>query len=178
MTAVVAWLTGLSRSQLVLRVIVTLGLPVGLLASGPAGHWAPPWLIAAVLVLGVVAAALPESPVVVTGLVVVMVWWTAALDDVLDPTLLVAVAALVATHVAATLAAYGPGHLPVDRALLRRWTVRGLGVALVAPVVWEFARLVEGEPAEPGVWLAGVAAALVAVLLAGVFYGNGQEGDG
>ncbi len=178
MTAVIAWLTGLSRSQLVLRGIVALGLPVGLLASGPAGRWAPPWLVLGVLVIGIVAAVLPESPVVLTGLVLVMAWWTAALDDVLAPGLLAAVVALVATHVAATLAAYGPGHLPVDRRLLGRWAARGLGVALVAPVVWGFARLVEGEPAEPGVWPAGVAAGLAAVLLAGAFYGTSQGEDG
>ncbi|MDF1603001.1 hypothetical protein [Nocardioides sp. YIM 152315] len=158
----------LSRSQLVLRLVVLVGPVVAVLAGGPAGHWPPWWVIAVVVGLAGGFAAFPESPVGATAMLAVLVWWAAGLDDGLHPAVLVAAAALLVSHVAAVLASYGPGEMPVDPALVRLWVVRGALLLAPVPLVWGLALLLRGEPEEPGVWVVGVAAGLVVTVAAGV----------
>ncbi|QWF21073.1 hypothetical protein KM427_19290 [Nocardioides sp. LMS-CY] len=165
----------LSRGQLVLRVVVLLGPVVALLASGPAGHWPPWWVIALVVGLAGGFAAFPESPVGVVAILTVLVWWTAALDDGLHPAVLVAATALLASHVAAVLASYGPGEMPVDPALLRLWAVRGTLLLVAVPLVWGLALLLRGEAEEPGIWVVGVATGLVGTVAAGVVLTSRQQ---
>jgi hypothetical protein len=151
----------LSRGQLVLRLVVLLGPVVAVLASGPAGHWPPWWVIALVVGLAGGFAAFPESPAGATAMLAVLVWWAAALEDGLHPAVLVAATALLVAHVAAVLASYGPGEMPVDPTLVRLWLARGVLLLVPVPLVWGLALLLRGEPEEPGVWVVGVATGLV-----------------
>jgi hypothetical protein len=161
-------LLDLSRSQQVLRLLVLLGPVVALLASGPAGHW-PPWYVVLVVVgLAAAAATAPESPVAGAGILAVLVWWAAGLDDGLHPAVLVAAAALLVGHVAAVLTSYGPGEMPVDAALVLRWVGRALLVLVPVPLVWWLARALRDQPDEPGVWVVGLAVGLAATVAAGV----------
>lgn len=168
MTGLLAALAGLSRSQLVLRVLIVVGPVAAVLAAGPAGHWPPWWLVALTLVCSVGGAAFPESPFGAGAMLVVLVWWAVGLDDGLHPAVLVAAAALVTAHVAAVLASYGPGEMPVERALVRLWVRRGALALLGVPPVWGLALLLQDEPEQPGVWVVGVTAGLVATVAAAV----------
>jgi len=56
-------LDAMPRSQLALRALVLLGPVVALLATGPAGHGPPWWLVGIVTVLAAAAAVAPDSPV-------------------------------------------------------------------------------------------------------------------
>ena len=168
MTPLVLPLADLSRGQLVLRLLVLLGPVVAVLAAGPAGHWPPWWLLAAVLASSAGFAALPESPVGAGTMLLVVVWWAAGLDDGLHPMVLVAAAALLVTHVAATLASYGPPEMPLDADLARLWSARAVLLAVPVPLLWAAARGLRGDPQQPGIWVLGVAATLAATVAASI----------
>jgi hypothetical protein len=68
--------------------------------------------------------------------------------------------------VASVLLSYGPTALPIGSALLRRWLRRSVGVAVIVPLVWLFAVVVDDQPEPPGVWLAGLACAIVLCVVA------------
>ncbi len=154
------------RSQVVLRAVVLLGPMVAMLATGPAGHWAPWWLLLPVAALAAAGAVAPDTPIVAGAGLAVLVWWSVGLDAGAPAWALLAAAALVAGHVAALLAAYGPASMPVDRATVLVWVRRGVVVLLAAPGAWLVVRALRGEPEQPGVWILGVAAAFVATVVA------------
>jgi hypothetical protein len=164
-----------ARSQLVLRGLVLLGPVAALLASGPAGHAAPWWLVGVVAALAGVGARYTDVPFGAAPLLVVVGWWAAALGTTTSAWLLVAAAALVVAHVAGVLVSYGPPTMPVDAAVTRLWVHRGALVLLTAPVAWAVARLLRDEPEQPGIWVLGVAAACVATLVATAGLGTDQE---
>ena len=153
------------RSQLVLRALVLLGPVVALLATGPAGHWPPWWLVVPLTVLAAMAAAAPDSPMLAGAGLLVLVWWSVSLGDGVPASVLAAAAALVVAHLAALLASYGPREMPLDRATLLLWVRRGALVLLTVPGAWVAARALHGEPEQPGIWVLGVAAACVATVV-------------
>lgn len=156
------------RSQVLLRTVVALGPVVALLATGPAGHWPPWWLVVPVVAGAGLAAAAPDSPLPAGVGLVVLVWWTVSLGDGVPASVLVAAAALLAAHLAALLASYGPAAMPLDPATLRLWARRGALVLLVVPGAFAATRLLDGEPEQPGIWVLGVAAACAATVVATV----------
>ena len=79
---------------------------------------------------------------------------------------LLAAAAMLAAHLAALVASYGPDALPVSAHVVRLWLWRGLGVALVAPLVWLAALAVREVPGSGTVWLLGLAVALSVTVVA------------
>jgi hypothetical protein len=166
----------LSRSQLLLRVPVLLGPMVALLATGPAGNWPPWWVVAGVLALAAAFAARPDSQSGAAAFLAVLVWWVISLGDDLQPEILLAAAALVVAHVAAVLASYGPSAMPLDPAAVRLWARRGLLVLLTVPAAWVAARLLEGEPEQPGIWVLGVVAVLTATVAATVTLTTARPG--
>ena len=110
----------------------------------------------------------------------VLVWWVVALDDGLHPMVLVAVPALLVTHIASVLASYGPGEMPVERALILLWVRRGALLLLGAPLVWGLAVLLRDQPEDPdqpGIWVVGLLAALVATVMAAVALTARRPGD-
>jgi hypothetical protein len=159
----------------VLRAIIVLGPVVAVLAAGPAGHWPPWWVLAVTIVCAGGFAAFPESTFGAGAVLVVLAWWTVGLDDGLHPAVLVAATALLVAHLAAVLASYGPGEMPVERALAWLWVRRGALALLGVPLVWALARALRGEPEQPGVWVVGVAAGLVATVAAAVALSARQE---
>ena len=152
------------RSQLVLRAIVFLGPVVALLATGPAGHWPPWWLVLPVAGMAAVSAAAPDSPVGAGAGLTVVIWWSVSLGDGIPGWVLVAAAALLAGHLAGLLASYGPQEMPVDRATILLWLRRGALLLITAPAAWLAARALDGEPEQPGIWVLAVAAACVATI--------------
>lgn len=152
------------RSQLVLRALVLLGPLVALLATGPAGHAPPWWLVGIVAVLAGAAAAAPDSPIGVGAGLVVLGWWALSLRDGMPVSVAVAAVALTVGHLAALLASYGPRGMPLDRPTVLLWTRRGALVLLTVPAAWLLARVVGGEPEQPGLWVVALAAACVAIL--------------
>jgi hypothetical protein len=152
------------RSQIVLRALVFLGPVVALLATGPAGHGPPWWLVGFVAVLAGASAVAPDSPVGVGAGLVVLAWWTLSLRDGMPVSVAVAAVALTVGHLAALLASYGPRAMPLDAPTLLLWGRRGALVLLTVPGAWLLARLVQGEPEQPGVWVVALAAACLAIL--------------
>ena len=162
----------LTAGQAVLRVLVLLGPVLALLATGLVGVAPAGWLVGLVLALSVAFAAMPESPFGAAAMLVVLAWWGIAFRDGLHPQALVAAAALLVAHVAAVLASYGPGSMPLDRDLARLWVRRGTAVFVVAPAVWLLATALRDQPEPAGIWVAGLAAAFVAILVAAVAFGG------
>jgi hypothetical protein len=163
-------------SQLVLRALVFLGPVVALLATAAAGHGPPWWLVVLVAVLAGASAVAPDSPVGVGSGLVVLGWWTLSLRDGLPVSVAVAALALAVGHLAALLTSYGPREMPLDRATLLLWARRGALTLLAVPGAWLVARVVRGEPEQPGVWVVALAAACVGIIAASVAMGTqGQE---
>lgn len=156
------------RSQLALRALVLLGPLVALLATGPAGHGPPWWLVVVVAALAGASAVAPDSPVGVAAGLVVLAWWAVSLQDDLPVSVAVAAVALTVGHVAALLASYGPRAMPLDRPTLLLWARRGALVLLTVPGAWLLARTVRGEPEQPGLWVVALATACVAIVGASV----------
>jgi hypothetical protein len=130
-----------SRQQLLFRAAIpaaTAGL-VGteVLAGAAPGTLLP--LLA--LLLALLAAALPDSSAVLFLLLILGVHWAMVVPEQLSAWVLLAGAALLAIHVGAALASYGPPSLVLDAGLVRLWGVRS-GVLLATMVLtWSAARL-------------------------------------
>jgi hypothetical protein len=174
-TSVPVHLRVLSRSQLVLRILVLLAPLCAVLSAAAAGDGPPWWYAVVVALLALALAAFPEGQVGVAVNAAVLLWWAIGPDDSLHPVVLVAAAALVVTHVAALLTTYGPSAMPVDPALLRRWLWRGLAALAAAPLGWGLAVLLRDAEDEPRLWLLGVAAGVVATVVASLSLGRGAE---
>ncbi|MFL6001659.1 MAG: hypothetical protein ACJ72P_02520 [Nocardioides sp.] len=168
---------GWTPAQAALRITIVAGMMVALLATGLRGAWPAWWLVLLVAGLAVAFALLPEAPMgtVATGLV--LAWWGFAFRGGPYPEALLAAAGLLTAHVAAVVAGYGPRDLPPDPATVRLWAVRGAVVFLAAPTVFVVAALLAGQPEPGGIWVAGLAAALVTTVAAGfVLADSSQEG--
>jgi hypothetical protein len=165
----------LTAGQAALRALVFFGPPLALLTTGLAGVFPARWLVALVLVLSVAFAAMPDSPFGTAALLVVVAWWGLAFRDGPHPQAVLAAAALLVAHVAAVLASYGPGQMPLDPGLARLWARRGLVVLAISPAVWAVAVVLRGQPEPAGIWVAGLAAAFTAMLVASLAFGAGES---
>lgn len=152
--------------QWVVRLVVLVGPLLALSAEGLQGD-GPGWPL--LVIVGALSAAFafyPESPAGSVAFVLVLAsWWEGGAGGV-DASALLAAAGLIASHVAAVLAAYGPDDVPLDREVTVLWLVRGAAVFLAAPAVWLLADALRDQPEQTGVWVAGVVAATAAVLFA------------
>ena len=149
-----------------LRGVMVLAPLVALLASIPAGARLRPSIVLVLLVLAALFALFPASLAGVGVLLVPVVWWATAPDDPLHPMVMLAAAALLASHLAALLASYGPDRLPVDADLAWLWVRRAALVLLPVPVVWTVADEMSGQPSRPGMWVAGLAVACLGAVAA------------
>jgi hypothetical protein len=154
------------RSQRILRAVIAVGPVLALVASLPAG--AHVWTFFFLLVFGLAtgSALVTDSMMGMAAMLLAMFWWALAVPDPLSPWVLAGAAALLVTHVSSVLADYGPAALDVDPLLLRLWLRRTAIVLPSAPVAWLVARLVDGAPDQPSIWVVGLAACLFAVVLA------------
>jgi hypothetical protein len=154
-----------SRGQWLVRAVVLLGPVVALLARWQTD---PPqvWLVLLVAALAAGWAVVPESVVGPVVLLLVGFSWTTGLGSGLPVGALLASAAMLAAHLAALVAAYGPDALPVSPPVVRLWVRRGLVVLLAAPLVWLVGRAVRELPVSETVWLLGMAMALSVTVVA------------
>jgi hypothetical protein len=160
----------LTRGGWALRAVIALGPPVALLAASPEGFVPPPWLVVVVVLLSLGFAYLPEQYVGSAAMVLVVGWWTVDVRSAMPLTVVVSSGALLASHLAATLAAYGPRALSPDRATVLRWTRRGVLVWLVAPLLWLVVDAQRGHTTPASYWVAGLAVALVVAVTAATTY--------
>ena len=151
-------------SQWAVRLLILVAAQGTLWLTVPFGV-TPRWgLVVLVAGLAVFTALAPDTAGGTVLLLVLLTWWGLALRGGLDPIAIAGAVGLLVTHVAITLAAYGPGTMPLDRALLVLWARRCVLVLVPVPLVYLVGVTVDGQPAPPGTWAAG----LVAAVLAGV----------
>jgi hypothetical protein len=154
-----------SRARLLLRAVILVAPVLAVLSARPADR-PHGWFIVLTLVLSVGFAAMPESALGTACLGLVVFWWALAASDGVPVGAIPAALLLLATHVAAVLLSYGPPSLPIGAALLGRWLRRGAAVAVAAPLVWLVAIVVEDQPEPPGIWVSGLACAVVVCIIA------------
>jgi hypothetical protein len=163
--------SGWPRTTWVLRVLVLL-LPVAALLVA-----LPQWPDTTVVVLVVLGSArwawLPDDLVGALVLVLVGGWW--AVHGTTDARLLAVGVLLLAAHVAATLASYGPGTLDPGRVLVRLWVRRGLLALVPLVVAFGAVRLLDAGLAPPGLWTVALAATVVLLLAASRATGRVQR---
>lgn len=153
-----------------LRGVVALGPVVALLAAVPQGFGPPAWLLLVVIVASLAFAALPDQFTGSASMLLVVGYWTVDVGRAMPVSVVVAAAALLCSHVAATLAAYGPNRLPPDGHAVGLWARRTALVWLVAPALWLVVDAYRGRTTPASFWVAGLAVALVlAVVAATVF---------
>jgi len=97
-----------------LRLVIFLGPIVALLAASPQGRTPPTWLVVVVGIFSFAFAVMPEHYVGNGALAIVVAWWTVEMEDGLPLSSIAAAAALLAAHLAGTLASYGPARLAPD----------------------------------------------------------------
>lgn len=154
-------LSRLNHQQWLLRATVPGATAAMLLTQAAAGPDPRPWFVLLATALALAVAAGPGSS---TGLVLVLLLggrWLVSVPEQLTGWLILAAASLAAIHVAATLAAYGPPSLVLDRILLRVWGRRCVLLAAATVLMWTVARLASGSDLPAGGWLLGVALLLV-----------------
>ena len=153
-----------SRARLLLRAIVLVA-PVLAVLTRPSDR-PHGWVVVLTLVLSVGFAAMPESALGTACLGLVVFWWALTAADGVPVGAIPAALLLLAAHLAALLLSYGPPSLPVGAALLARWLRRGAGVAVAVPLVWLVAVVVDDQPEPPGIWISGLACAVVVCIVA------------
>jgi hypothetical protein len=157
---------GWTRGQWATRLVVVAGPLLALFARTPSMGAPHAWAVLMVLALAVGWALVPESVVGAVTLLVVGFSW--ASGDSVDVAVgaLVAAAGMLAAHVAALLASYGPSRLPIDPGTVRLWTLRGAALFGAAVVVWALSQLVAELPDSGSVWVFGLLVALSVIVVA------------
>lgn len=146
------------------RVLVAVLPLVALLATAP--DRPATWLVLLVVLMSGAWAWRPESAVGLLVLLVVAGWWAVSAQASVGPGVLVAALALLAAHLAALLASYGPPGTVLDRRLVLTWLRRGAWSALPALAAWGTLRALADVRVPDVLWTATVATLLVLVLLA------------
>lgn len=152
-----------SRSQVVCRAVMAV-LPIVAMLVAPVR---PTLLVVMVIaVVSVLWAALPELAAGPVVLLLVMVWWTLAVPDPVQPRVLAAALALSGAHVAGLLAAYGPARVELDGRLVLVWVRRSVLAFVAAPVA--YAAVVLLDDPSTRMWPLAVAVLAVLVLVVGL----------
>jgi hypothetical protein len=159
---------GAVPSVWVLRGILVAAVVLALLAGVPDGYTPPAILLVLVVAGAVLAAFRPEHLSLSITLGLIVAWWALQLRTEMPVAVLVAAAGLAVAHVTATLLAYGPPSLRVDPVLALLWAIRGATTWTAALAVWVVARAYTGHGSPALFWLAGLSAALVGAVVAGL----------
>lgn len=143
-----------------------VGLACLALALGLLAHWCPgPVALAALVgcaVLGVLATAVPDTPLGLVVLVVVALWWLAGPGSSWQALLLAL--PLWAWHWCAAASASTPSHGRMGRAVLRSTALSGVVVAVLGAAVGGLVVLLGGSGLVPrGRWWLAVLAAVAVV---------------
>ncbi len=153
---------GWPRGTWLLRSLLLVLPSAALLVALP--QWPHTWVVVLVVLGSLRWAWLPDDLVGVVVLVLVGGWW--AVDGATDWRLGVAGVLLVAAHLSATVASYGPGTLGPDRALARLWVGRGLLTTVPLLVALAAVQVLDAGLAPQGLWTLTLATMLVLVLVA------------
>lgn len=151
--------------QVGLRLVVLLGAAMMLGAAALAGAAPSARLEVVVAVAAAATIWRPDSPAALCLLAAATAGWPLGHADVGSPWLLLALAGLLAVHVATLLAAQGPATMAVDRAQVRLWLPRAALGWLAGAFPWVGVRLLAGGPADPAAYAAGLVL-LIAVAVA------------
>jgi hypothetical protein len=154
-----------TTARLILRAVILVAPVLAVLTARPEDR-PHGWFVVLTLVLSVGFAAMPESALGTACLGLVVFWWALAASDGVPVGAIPAALLLLAAHLSAVLLSYGPPSLPVGAALLARWLRRGAAVAVAVPLVWLVAVMVEDQPEPPGIWISGLACAVVVCIVA------------
>jgi len=149
-----------SPVQWLTRTVVVLAPLVVLLAAALAGAELRWWFVGVIVAGGLAAAVQADSHAAGVTLFLLMVFWWWSVPATSGVPVLVAAAAVIALHVAGTLAAYGPATLELDADLVRLWVRRGLLLWAVSVAAWAAGRL--ASPVEVSVVVALFVVAAVA----------------
>jgi hypothetical protein len=170
---------GWTRGQWELRAVVLLGPAVALLALWPSAGPPAAWLLGLTLLVSAGWALVPDSVIGAVALLVVGFAWASGLEQRLPASALVAAAALLAAHLAAVVASYGPAQLPVNAAVVRLWALRGVLLFLPALAVWLLALAVRELPGSASLWVVGLVVTLTVIVVAAAATQAAQpQGDG
>jgi hypothetical protein len=173
-------LSRLNRQQWLLRAVPLPATAVFLTLVALAGGGVRVSWVAAALLLGGLVTLLPDSAAGLGLLGVLAALWLLSVPEQLGGWTLAAGLDLLALHLAATLASYGPSTTVLGAAGLRAWLARGLLLAAVGAVVWGAARGAAGlQPAATGWAMAAGLVTLVGwVAYLGVRLATGGPGRG
>ena len=153
-----------------LRLVIFLGPIVALLAGSPQGYTPQAWVVVVVAVFSFAFAVMPEHYVGSGALAIVVGWWVVEVQDGLPLTSIAAAAALLAAHLAGTVASYGPARLAPDAGALLLWARRGVLLWAVAPVTWIVVDAEAGRATSASYWVLGLAIGLAMAVLATMLY--------
>ena len=155
-------LSAVGRQQLLLRAACPVGallFIVVLAAEGAPFHLL---LYPAVLLLALGAALAPDSSVPLFLLLALGGLWAISVPRTLDGWALLAALDLLAVHLSATLASYGPPALVLERDVLACWGRRYAALAAVTALTWLMATAIAGLDLPDSGW--SLALALVVLL--------------
>jgi hypothetical protein len=151
-----------------LRAFVVVAVMVSLLAGVAEGYQPPAVLVVVVMAGALLAAFRPEHLVLSITLGAVVAWWALQLRSEMPAAALVAAAGVIVAHASATVLGYGPPALRIDPALGVLWALRAGMSWTAALAVWAVGRAYTGHGSPAVIWLAGLAAADVGAVMAGV----------
>jgi hypothetical protein len=150
----------LARGQLGLRLAVLVA-PLSALAAGfaSAGGWSL-WLSVIVVLCAAYCAARPESHVGLGVVVVLALYWLAAVDDLRTPWTLVAALSVAVLHAAMAAAAVAGPAGRWSSPMRVRWLRRFAALGVLTAVAWAL------EVALAGAQLRGTMVVLLAAMVA------------
>lgn len=163
MTGLVRRVRRWSAAQWALRAVLLAGIAGALFAPGLDGHPPDRRLVAIGLVLTLAAVVESRGDATTVALCWVLVVW-AVTDRGVGVGALAGAAGLVAAHLAAALAAYGPDRMTCDRGLVLLWLRRGVVVLMPSAVVTGVGSVVSAPSGSLGVMLWVAAVVCVAAL--------------
>jgi hypothetical protein len=161
---------GLTRGGWAVRLVILLGPMVALLVPGLQGFGPPVWLVVVVAAASTAYAAMPDQFTGSVTMLLVLGSWCVEVGSAMPVTVVIAAAALLCSHVAATVASYGPTRLPPDPRIVLRWVRRSVLAWLVAPALWLVVDAYRGRLTPASFWVAGLAVALVLAVAAATIF--------
>jgi hypothetical protein len=153
-----------------LRAVILAGPEAALLAGLPQGLTPPAWLVVVVGALSVVFAAMPEHYAGGASMVLVGSWWVIHVRDGLPLSSVFAAGALLAAHLAGTVAGYGPPRLAPEARVVLLWVRRGVLAWATSALTWVVVDAEAGRATSASYWVAGLAAALALTVVATALY--------
>lgn len=162
------FLERIGTSGLVVRGTLVLSVAVSSLTASALGGYST-WLLVGLVLLGCVAAVVPDSSAPLVVIAAMCAQWVIVVRPVSVTWSVVPALCVLVVHVAAARAASLPDHAPYDAVLMQHWLGQTGVVGLVTFLIWTVVVTLDADPAPAGVGvtaLAFVGAAVVTAVLA------------